>query len=220
MTPTERWAAKRKQQLDRKAVAMIEGRMQQEAAEKQLYEGWRAAAADSIRSTFRETALINKQVEKQLALPHTRRHDLGRSQSSLGFTHNSSIANTQSSWPTACDDNLVPGSSSPASPDMSPEAISSADHQVAQLNNGFEAIPEEMEQTVNLGSGGRRSPTSSATREELQAINDADEYMVDVDRFDASIDNRLVSPNQRLRSLSLDSTKSWTRPARTMSSIQ
>ena len=58
----QQWADKRKRTLDARAVAMIEARMQQEAEELQMFEGWRAASQGSIRNKFRETATTNRLV--------------------------------------------------------------------------------------------------------------------------------------------------------------
>merc|ERR1711988_589456 len=68
----ERWQVHRKAVLDKRAISMIEARMQQEANELQLMEGWRAAARNSIRDKFVDTRHRNTIVERHLDFLHTR----------------------------------------------------------------------------------------------------------------------------------------------------
>merc|ERR1711988_964053 len=68
----ERWQVARKSMLDKRAISMIENRMQQEANELQLMEGWRAAARNSIRDKFVGTRHRNTVVERHMDFLHTR----------------------------------------------------------------------------------------------------------------------------------------------------
>merc|ERR1712100_806703 len=68
----ERWQVSRKSMLDKRAISMIEDRMQQEANELQLMEGWKAAARNTIRDKFVETRHRNSVVERHMDFMHTR----------------------------------------------------------------------------------------------------------------------------------------------------
>lgn len=212
-TGLQRWADQRKKENDAKAVSMIEARMQQEATEQQLYEGWRSAAQASIRNKFRETALINRQVDQQLFLPHTRKHP-ERSQTSLGFTQDSSLGRTmhsESTWDAA----PMSPESTAMSPIMSPADVSEADRQVAELS-----VAPEDQPGANQSTSAASQRRSAASKAELEREQEVGDFEHDVQAFDSSISNRQVLTSQRLRSLSLESTKHWTTPARAESSCQ
>ena len=72
MSAYKKWSTDRKNMLDKHAISMIEARMQQEANELQLMEGWRAAARNSIRDKFVETRHRNTVVERHMDFIHTR----------------------------------------------------------------------------------------------------------------------------------------------------
>jgi len=198
-TQMQRWADQRKDKNDAKAVSMIEGRIQQEATEQQLFEGWRSAAQGSIRNKFRESSLINRQVEQQLLLPHTR-----RSQSSMGLTTGASsfgrTLQSQSTW------------SAPTSPQsepvMSPAAVLAADAQVAMMSQEEEIRLKDSELENTAADSNLTTGQFSKDDQEIE------DYLSDVHQFDCSINNRKVESTQRLRSLSLQATKTWTRPVK------
>eukprot|EP00656_Telonema_subtile_P002569 TRINITY_DN11150_c0_g1_i3.p1 TRINITY_DN11150_c0_g1~~TRINITY_DN11150_c0_g1_i3.p1 ORF type:complete len:313 (-),score=72.79 TRINITY_DN11150_c0_g1_i3:256-1194(-) len=202
-TRMQRWADQRKRDNDAKAAKMIEARVEQEAGQQQMYNGWKAATKDSIRNKFRENALINRQVEQQLVLPHTYNQG-SRSHTSLGFSHQPDLGVTaHKEWE-------APASESPVSeapvitPLMSPADVNEADRQVAELS----ANDDGSTMTIL-----RSSPVSSKQLE-------LDPSVHEVEAFDSSIGTRRVLSSQRLRSLSLDTTKDWTRPGRSESSCR
>jgi len=205
-TAMQQWADKRKRTLDARAVAMIEARMQQEAEELQMFEGWRAASQGSIRNKFRETATTNRLVEKQLMLPHTQGPP--RSQSSLGFTQASSFGVTQSAG-IPSEPPLSPALSCP-----SPVSLAPSDPQAPEYTATVSTVPDP----AALPAGGRES----LSPQEMERDEDADTYLQDTQTFDSTIDSRKVNTSQRLRSLALDATKTWTRPgpARSASSMR
>lgn len=59
------------------------------------------------------------------------------------------------------------------------------------------------------------SVARSLSPEERERYDDIDTYLQDTHIFDSTIDSRKVKTNQRLRSLALDATKTWTRPGGT-----
>lgn len=195
-TAMQKWAEKHKRTLDARAVAMIEARMQQEAEELQMFEGWRAASQGSIRNKFRETATNNRLVEKQLVLPHTVK-PVKRAQSSLGFTQG-----TQSSWGVAPS---VDPSEPPFSPALTcPSPVSAAEQELGVPSVTLSTLPDP-----------EPSVARSLSPEERERYDDIDTYLQDTHIFDSTIDSRKVKTNQRLRSLALDATKTWTRPGGT-----
>jgi len=64
----------------------------------------------------------------------------------------------------------------------------------------------------SMQRGRSPSPSMNMSRGEIEE----EEYKLDsldeIDNFDTTIGLRQVRPSQRLRSLAIDSTKSWTRP--------
>merc|ERR1712070_32396 len=87
----EKWQVGRKQTLDKRAIAMIEKRMQQEANELQLMEGWRAAARNSIRDKFVETRHRNTIVERHLVFLHAREKLANSPNNTMNNTMNSTM---------------------------------------------------------------------------------------------------------------------------------
>jgi len=90
----EKWQVTRKQMLDKQAIGMIEARMQQEANELQLMEGWRAAARSSIRDKFVETRHRNTIVERHLDFLHTREKLANSPNNNMNTTMNSNFTTT------------------------------------------------------------------------------------------------------------------------------
>jgi len=203
----ERWQVQRKNTLDKRAISMIENRMQQEANELQLMEGWRAAARNSIRDKFVETRHRNTVVERHMDFLHTRdrlapsmssTNQLGEEDYEMDAGRDFSDSGPAASpSPDSMNETQQPGR--PAPLDM-PDTV-------------------QREQAVESPSGlsmtsGRKSPLpdirlSPGEVEEEQYVLDS---LDQIDDFSTSINSRQVKPSQRLRSLAIDSTKSWTRP--------
>ena len=93
------------------------------------------------------------------------------------------------------------------------EATSLSLPEVAGAQGGQERSPsrENTKTERSRVSGGMFPdvPLTQAEKEELTYVN---ESLDEMDQFTATIEARQVRPNQRLRSLTIDSTKSWTRP--------
>lgn len=190
----ERWQVSRKAMLDKGAIAMIEARMQQEANEIQLMEGWRAAARNTIRDKFVETRHRNSVVERHMDFMHTRdRLAPSEANDTQGFGGNNGHDYSQ----TAPELSL----SNPEMEDPYQQTSTSA----LTLPEVKGAIPPA-EDALEL------PPELPLTPGEKEEKHYADEAMDEIDDFTATIDAKKVKTNQRMRSLALDSTKTWTRP--------
>lgn len=209
---------------------MIEQRMAQETAELQLFEGWRAASQGCIRDKFRDTVSNNRLVEERLGLPHTQFQR--KSHTSLGFTLTDNIKQTDmQSAMGATQQSAIPNMKE------SMDDITNADHQVASIT-GTPINPEQIQGATPSSTPVVDSPTPSPLAREMSpksmyektasdlieaAASPVPKFCVplspsvstrqDLDDFDNKLLSRQVKTNQRLRSLSLDATKTWTRPA-------
>jgi len=230
-TTTQRWSDRRKRKMERRAISMIENRMAQETAELQMFEGWRAASQGCIRDKFRDTVSNNRVVEERLRLPHTQLDLRGtsnlmqRTGSSLGFTQTGKVKQQDLQ-------STLGATQQSAIQDMkeSMDNIASADNQVAAITTpiqtqetGAPSTPM-MESPVRspLASPGSMYDTTASDLFEAAAspvakyclpISPRKGARKDLDEFENKLLGRQVSTNQRLRSLSLDATKTWTRPA-------
>jgi len=235
-TATQRWGDNRKRKMERRAISMIESRMSAETAELQLFEGWRAASQGCIRDKFRETLSNNRMVEERLRMPHTqnvgKRH--GKSHTSMGFASTGQV-NSLSMQSTQ---NMQSSTGTPQSAiqdmNQSMNDITYADDEVGAittidtaqhaavaptfeppLRSPLESPGDVMYKTTasDLISEGLLSPTQSPTRKHRAPLSPCESTREDLDSFEDKLRGRLVATNQRLRSLAVDATKTWTRPA-------
>jgi len=208
---------------------MIENRMAQETAELQMFEGWRAASQGCIRDKFRDTVSNNRVVEERLRLPHTQldrtSNMMQRTGSSLGFTQTGKIKQPDlQSTLGATHQSAIQNMKE------SMDDIDSADNQVAAITTPIRTQETGAPSTPMIESP-VRSPLASpgsmydTTASDLfeAAASPVAKYCLpisprrgarkDLNEFENKLCGRAVSTNQRLRSLSLDATKTWTRPA-------
>jgi len=218
----EKWQVNRKNKLDKRAIKMIEARMQQEANELQMMEGWRAAARNSIRDKFVETRHRNDIVERHLDFLHTR-EKLANSPNTTGkFSSTQFVSNDGNDVDAERNDQAS------GIPELQSEGAAGDEEEQRATSSLSLPAPRELQQSpASFGSTRRskstlpqlRSSTSSPLFPDITMTAgeiEEQQYVLDsldeIDDFNSSIRDRQVKPNQRLRSLAVDATKSWTRP--------
>lgn len=213
----ERWQVARKAMLDKRAISMIEARMQQEANELQLMEGWRAAARNSIRDKFVDTRHRNTIVERHLDFLHTR-DKLAPATGGQGYEASMEDATAEGrDSPEPAEGTPFSPDSQPATEERVPSSLSEAADDSSAVARDQQPSPTETlrsKSTLPLLRSGRSSPLPDIdmTPGEVEEYNFALDSLDQIDSFNTTIGERQVRPNQRLRSLAVDSTKSWTRP--------
>jgi len=205
----ERWQAQRKNYLDKKAIAMIENRMQQEANELQLMEGWHAASRNSIRDKFVDTRHRNSVTERHMDFIHTR----DRLAPGLGGEEGHDFSQTspaeQFGYAEAPEEEVLLDADFTATSTSLPEVSAAV---LAQQPPERDTESREATKTERSRISGSMFPDVAMSREERDELSYVEESLDEMDDFTSTIPERQVRTSQRLRSLTIDSTKSWTRP--------
>merc|ERR1712178_592378 len=93
-----------------------------------------------------------------------------------------------------------------------PDAFPSREQQASPMSFGSTRRSKSTLPNIRSGASSPLLPEIKMTAGEVEEQQYVLDSLDEIDTFNSSIRDRQVKTNQRLRSLAVDSTKSWTRP--------